>query len=123
MNRFWIAVALILLPVQIAAADSFRVATFNASLTRKGPGLLLRDIKGKDAQVQNVAQIIRTVRPDVLLINELDHDFENKALLELLEQPLDGTKGITYPHYYAPPQNTLRDSHISRDAPSLLYGP
>ncbi len=90
-------------------AEPIRVATFNASLSRKGPGLLLRDIAvGKDQQIKNVIAIIQTVRPDILLLNELDHDYENRALkafLALLAKDTDGRKGLHYPHFYAPPQN------------------
>lgn len=54
-------------------AEPIRVATFNASLSRKGPGLLLRDIQvGKNKQLRNVIAIIQTVRPDILLLNEFD---------------------------------------------------
>jgi hypothetical protein len=92
-----------------AHAEPIRVATFNASLARKGPGLLLQDIlKGKSKQIANIVAIIQKIRPDVLLINEVDHDLENLALIEFLKVLAKDTKngkGIHYPHFYAPPQN------------------
>lgn len=110
-----------------ATADPIRVATFNAALTRKGPGLLLRDIlKGKDTQISAVVAIIQTVRPDILLINELDHDYENLALrafLDLLALDTDGRDGLRYPYFYAPPQNTGVPSGQDLDGDGRLGGP
>lgn len=108
-------------------AEPLRVATFNVSLSRKGPGLLLRDIQvGKDKQLRNVTAIIQTVRPDILLLNEFDHDYENLALrafLDLLAQDADGRKGIRYPHFYAPPQNVGVPSGLDLDGNGKLGGP
>lgn len=37
------------------SAEGFRVATLHAELTRKGPGLLLRDIeRGEDTQIESL---------------------------------------------------------------------
>ena len=43
MRRVIFAVILLFAPVQ-AIAEVFRIASFNAALSRKGPGQLLRDI-------------------------------------------------------------------------------
>ncbi len=108
-------------------AEPIRVATFNTSLTRKGPGLLLRDIrKLKDSQIRNVMAIIQTVRPDILLINEFDHDYENLALrefLDLLAQDVGARKGIRYPYFYAPPQNVGVPSGLDLNGDGKLGGP
>ena len=108
-------------------AEPIRVATFNTSLTRKGPGLLLRDIRGlKDTQIRNVMAIIQTVRPDILLINEFDHDYENLALrefLDLLAQDAGDRKGIRYPYFYAPPQNVGVPSGLDLNGDGKLGGP
>ena len=108
-------------------AEPIRVATFNTSLTRKGPGLLLRDIrKLKDSQIRNVMAIIQTVRPDILLINEFDHDYENLALrefLDLLAQDAGERKGIRYPYFYAPPQNVGVPSRLDLNGDGKLGGP
>lgn len=111
----------------VSHAEPIRVATFNASLSRKGPGLLLRDIQvGKDKQLRNVIAIIQTVRPDILLLNEFDHDYENLALvafLNLLAKDTDGRKGIRYPHFYAPPQNVGLPSGVDLNGDGKLGGP
>ena len=60
---------LCLLPLSLAAQDRLRVATWTVELTRKGPGLLLRDIlKGDDPQVLAAIQHIDALSPDVLLL-------------------------------------------------------
>lgn len=55
------------------AAGALRLATFNVSLNRNEPGQLSRDLASRDRQIQAVATIIRIVRPDVLLLNEVDY--------------------------------------------------
>lgn len=58
-----------------ARADTLRIATFNASLNRGTAGQLERDLAtGTDPQAVAIATAIRRVRPDVLLVNEFDHD-------------------------------------------------
>ena len=102
-----------------------RLATYNAALTRKGPGLLLKDIVERDRQVVAVARIIKTVRPDVLLLNEFDHDFENRALAEfmaLLREDDGALKGIDYPYSFAPPQNVGLRSGLDLDGDGELNG-
>lgn len=62
------------------AAEGFRVATLHAELTRKGPGLLLRDIeRGKDDQIGALMQINDAIRPDILLLTKVDFDLEMRA--------------------------------------------
>jgi 3-phytase len=55
---------------------TLRFATYNASLNRATQGGLLTDLRAGDAQARKVADVIATTRPDVLLINEFDHDPE-----------------------------------------------
>ncbi len=81
------------------AADTIRLATFNTELSRKGPGLLLRDIlAGKDPQIAAViAQIIAT-KPDVIVLQGIDYDLQNLALAAL-------AKALNYPYFFAAPPN------------------
>ncbi|GAA0366863.1 endonuclease/exonuclease/phosphatase family protein [Micromonospora gifhornensis] len=88
-----------------------RVATFNASLNRDTAGGLVADLSRRDnAQAANVAEVIQRVRPDVLLINEFDHDPAGRALAlfqdNYLSVPRNGTRAIHYPYRYAAPSNT-----------------
>ncbi|MEG3636026.1 endonuclease/exonuclease/phosphatase family protein [Micromonospora palythoicola] len=91
--------------------STLRVATFNASLNRGVAGGLVADLSGRDnAQAANVAEVIQRVRPDVLLINEFDHDPSGQALTlfqdNYLSVPRNGTRAIRYPYRYAAPSNT-----------------
>ncbi|AEB43354.1 endonuclease/exonuclease/phosphatase family protein [Micromonospora maris] len=88
-----------------------RVATFNASLNRDTAGGLVADLSRRDnAQAANVAEVIQRVRPDVLLINEFDHDPAGRALAlfqdNYLSVPRNGSRAIRYPYRYAAPSNT-----------------
>ena len=93
-----------------------RVATFNVSLGRRGPGVLLKGImSGKDAQVAAVVAIIQRVRPDIMLLNEFDGDFTNLAL-DAFRGVLDSDEdAITYPYFYAPMGNEGMPSGLDLD--------
>ena len=87
-----------------ALADAVRVATFHTDLSRKGPGLLLRDIlSGRDAQVRAVVAVIGDARPDVILLTGMDQDFDHHALTALADALADA--GAGYPHRLALPSN------------------
>ncbi|MFW8633551.1 endonuclease/exonuclease/phosphatase family protein [Cribrihabitans pelagius] len=80
-------------------ADSLRIATFNTELSRRGPGLLLRDIlRGEDPQVAAVVTVIAAARPDVLVLQGVDWDAEGRTLAAL-QQRL-GEAGAVYPHRF-----------------------
>ncbi|HQZ68789.1 MAG TPA: endonuclease/exonuclease/phosphatase family protein [Planctomycetaceae bacterium] len=54
---------------------SIRIATFNCSLNRNTSGELLVDLQsGTNLQARKVAKILRSVRPDIVLLNEFDYD-------------------------------------------------
>jgi hypothetical protein len=56
-------------------STTIRIATFNCSLNRNTSGELLSDLQsGNNKQARQVAQILRLVRPDILLLNEFDYD-------------------------------------------------
>lgn len=88
-----------------------RVATFNASLNRAAPGDLVRDLSTLDhPQARNVAEIIQRVRPDILLINEFDHDRDARAARlfreNYLARPQGDAEPIDYPFWFVPEVNT-----------------
>lgn len=88
-----------------------RFASFNASLNRFNAGDLIRDLSTPDnAQAQAVAEIVQRVRPDVLLINEFDHDEDGAAagLFQgnYLSVSQNGADPIVYPYRYVAPSNT-----------------
>ena len=96
------ATAAALLPPPASAAPSppgntVRFATFNASLNRNVDGQLITDLSTPgNAQAATVAEIIQRVRPDVLLINELDFDAAGTALRLFQDNYLSVTDGLRY---------------------------
>lgn len=116
--------ALALLLPLAAFAETIRFATFNASLTRNGAGLLLRAIeKGEDPQIRAVIEIIQHVRPDVLLINEFDHDVEALAATAFRRALAAGEKSIDYPHSHHATPNTGYLSGFDLNGDGKTRGP
>lgn len=88
-----------------------RIATFNIwELSREKIDNVNAAGHGTNDQLRGAARIVQLVRPDVLLINEIDHDDagQNVALFQAryLNQPQDDAAGINYPHVYFQPVNT-----------------
>ena len=84
----------------VVSAEPVRIATYHTELSRKGPGLLLRDIdRGEDAQVAAVIAVIAEVQPDILVLQGVDYDYELMAL-KALRTRLDEA-GILYPYIFA----------------------
>jgi len=105
-----------------------RVATFNAALNRPGAGRLVADLKsGDDSQILAVADIVRTVRPDILLINEFDFDAESEALelfkSRYLESNVHASEPLKYPYTFVAPSNTGLDSGFDLDNDTRTGGP
>ncbi len=136
MSPLRLAAALILLVLTAAPAPAdppapapgaIRVATFNASLSRKGPGLIWKALaEGRNKQVLAVAEIIQRVRPDILLVNELDHDRDGlalAALAALLREGRNGAAGIDYPYLHAAPVNTGEPTGLDLDGDGKAAGP
>ena len=99
-----------------------RIATYNVELSRKGPGLLLRDIRSeKDAQVMAVADAIATLRADVLLLTGFDWDHDLLALKAFAAQ-LE-KRGQPSPHLFALRPNTGLASGADLDGDGRLGDP
>src|SRR5690606_12507574 len=74
-----------------ASAGDLRLATWNADLSRDGPGLLLRDIlSAKDPEVEAVVQGLLKIRPDIVLLTRFDHDLNGVALGALADRLVAG---------------------------------
>lgn len=98
-----------LLAAAPAAAETLRIASFDPNLTRKGPGLLLRDImKGKDPQVLAAAVVIAEIDPDVLLLTGIDWDHDSAALRAFAQ--LLARSGADYPHLFTAEPNSGKAS-------------
>jgi len=108
------------------APGTVRIATFNASLNREGAGVLIEGIGRHDAQVMAVAEIVLRVRPDILLINEIDHDPEGIALgrfAALLAEGAGDEPGLDYPYLFTAPVNTGVPSGFDLDGDGTVMGP
>ena len=83
-----------------AAADTLRVATWDAGLSRDGPGLLLADLAEPDAAILAATRVIQAVRPDILLLTGIDDDRRGLALAAFRTLLATGTQAIDYPHVF-----------------------
>ncbi|SEQ16428.1 endonuclease/exonuclease/phosphatase family protein [Thalassovita taeanensis] len=96
-----------------ARADVLRIATFNTELSRKGPGLLLRDILRGDPQVMAVVKVLSHVAPDVVVIQGFDYDRGLVALSALRDAI--ARKGLGFAHVFALRPNAGLQSGLDLD--------
>jgi hypothetical protein len=99
----------------LSSTKTLKVATYNASLFGKTAGAVANRLQGgKDRQARSIASIIQTVRPDLLIINEVDHDEDALTVKLLRDQYLsvgqNDLEGIDFPYVYSAPSNTGVDS-------------
>jgi len=97
-----------------------RFATFNAAMGLAEAGALQsRLAAGDDPALLALAEIIRTVRPDVLLINEFDFQpgFDSAGALNrnYLDAPRAGLEPISYAWTFRAPVNTGVPSGLDLD--------
>ena len=101
------------------APGAIRVATWTPDLTRKGPGLLLKDIRsGKDAQVAAAVQVIAAARADVLVLTGFDWDHDGLALTAFAD--LLKAAGADYPHRHASQPNSGMATGLDLDGDGRL---
>ena len=139
MIRHALAGLLAMIVASAASAEDYapkpegavRVATFNASLSRRNPGELAQELRLGEAarsadQIAAVAEIIQRVRPDMLLVNEIDWDVRGVSVAlfqEALRIGRGGAEGIDYPHTFAAPVNTGVASGFDLDGDGRQSGP
>lgn len=84
----------------LASAETLRIATYHTEVSRRGPGLLLRDIlRGDDAQIAALADVIAAVAPDILLLLDFDYDYDGHALAAFAG--VLAARGVDLPHAFA----------------------
>ena len=89
-----------------------RFATFNVwELSSAKLARVDADGRGTHPQLCKAAEIVQRVRPDVLLINEIDFDPQERGnatlfLERYLKVPQSGRQPIDYPHVFFEPVNT-----------------
>ncbi|TNE91666.1 MAG: endonuclease/exonuclease/phosphatase family protein [Deltaproteobacteria bacterium] len=95
-------------------------ATYNVSMYRDASGALLADL-GNDQlqQARFAAAVLQEVRPDVLLLNEVDYDADGAAIAAFQQTFLGvsqaGGEPLSYPHVYIPETNTGEHSGFDLD--------
>lgn len=95
------------------APDRVRVATFNIWELSTAKLLTLDSAgRGSDPQALAAARVIHLVRPDILLLNEIDHDYGHpedlarNARLFVEHYLRHGEAPLEYEHVFAAPSNT-----------------
>lgn len=111
---------LLLLPV-MAQAETLRIATFNTELNRDGPGLLLRDIRRSDPQVQAVVDVLVATRPDIVSLQSIDWDMDGLALAALTD--LLRAAGLDYPYHFAARPNAGLETALDLNGDGRTHGP
>ena len=104
--------------------NSVRFATYNVALNRDALGQLSKELeKGSSKKAQAIAEVIQRVRPDVLLINEIDYD-DGKSVKLFAEKYLtvgqNDNEPLKYKHHYFAPVNTGVDSGMDLDGNKKL---
>lgn len=115
-------------PTAVNESTNLRFATFNLALTDDAAGAVRARLEGgQDDQARQLAAIIQRIRPDVILLNELDHDpgYRGAELfrsLYLAEGQL-GMEAIEYPYLFVAPVNTGVPSGFDLDRDGRADGP
>lgn len=92
-------------------------------LDRKGPGLLLRDFQtGTSPQIAAVAEVLAAVRPDILILQGVDHDLDLLAL-QALRDKIAEDGGPRYVHLFAPRPNSGMATRLDMDGDGRRGGP
>ena len=101
----------------LTSPTTLRVAVFNIwELSREKLDRVDDAGRGTDEQLKGAAEILQRVRPNVVLINEIDFDEERTNAQLFIERYLrfsqNGQPSIDYPHVFFEPSNTGMPSGI-----------
>ena len=114
--------------VQEVDAGALRVATYDANLTRDSAGALFDELSTPGTQdATEVARVIQTVRPDVLVLTGIDVDAGDNMAKAFNTNYLavggDDHTGLTYPYYYTSDSNAGVDSGADLDRSGTIGEP
>lgn len=106
-----------------------RIATFNIrELSREKLDTINSHGQGSHPQLRQAAQLVQVARPDVLVINEIDFDAQERANARLfidryLKVGQSGLEGIDYPYIFFAPVNTGEASGLDLDNDGTVGSP
>ncbi len=116
----------------VAQESKLRVATVNGSLYRDAAGVLAAELEaGESKQAKQLAALIQIIRPDILLVNEIDYEADHRAVEAFRKIYLahdqvtlqnETTQALDYPYFYAGPVNTGVNSGIDLGSDGKLNG-
>lgn len=122
MRTFFIA---LVLAAPLWAGQTIRVATYNTSLSLNSRGQLSAQLRATTfTQARQVAEVIQILNPDILLLNEFDHDAGSTALTRFNNNYLSVSQGgqapVDYPYRYTAPSNTGIHSGFDLDGNGVI---
>ncbi|MEX2170151.1 MAG: endonuclease/exonuclease/phosphatase family protein [Pirellulales bacterium] len=133
--KFELTLWIVLLAIYFAGSanaqvplSKLRIATYNISFYRDEPGQLLLDLQtGEDESAKKTAEVIQRVRPDVMLLNEIDYDPTGQVLAVFQQKYLSvgqaGQQPIEFPHSFTAPVNTGKPSGLDLNQNGKLGEP
>jgi hypothetical protein len=136
MFRFILFIVMVLY-IKPTSGQTLRIATFNVSMEAgnyapaggalSGNELFAQLASGKNQQIKNIAHIIQTVRPDIILLNEFDYTANDEKgikafLTHYLNVAQDQETAIDYPYFYNAAVNTGVDSGLDLDKDGVASG-
>ncbi len=107
---------------------AIRIATYNIAMYRDQAGQLAAELAGGESpQAAMVAEVLQRVRPDTVLLNEIDYEESGAALKAFREGYLAksqaGMEPLEYPYAFYRPVNTGVDSTYDLDGDGQTGGP
>lgn len=106
---------------QTAPHQTLRIATWNVSLDRAGPGLLVNDLaRAKDPQIAAILQVLVELQADVVLLTAFDYDKAMVAAQAFNERLTEA--GLSYPHLFSLRPNTGVTTGLDMDRDGRLGG-
>lgn len=103
-----------------AAAETLRIATYNAELTARGPGLALQALqRGSDPSQIAAAAVLAALNADVVLLTGIDYDLRGQTLAAFAAK----IGGAPYPYQLALRPNTGVATGLDLDGNGRLGEP
>lgn len=103
------------------AADPIRVASYDTELSRRGPGLMLRDILRDDPQVAAITGIVAHIAPDILFLQSVDYDSQLHGARALRDR--FAAQGVHFDHIFALTPNTGIQTGVDLNGDGKSHGP